>query len=40
MIASQVAMALERQRLSDEQLKYNLELQREKLREDWLSHEE
>ncbi len=35
MIASQIAMALERQRLSDEQLKYNLEVQREKLRETW-----
>lgn len=35
MIASQVAMALERQRLSDEQMKYNLELQCEKLRETW-----
>ncbi|MBC5648549.1 sensor histidine kinase KdpD [Christensenella sp. NSJ-35] len=40
MIASQVAMALERQRLSDEQLKYNLELQREKLKEDWMKNRE
>ena len=40
MIASQVAMALERQRLSDEQLKYNLELQREKLKEDWMKNQE
>lgn len=39
MIASQIAMALERQRLSDEQLKYNLELQREKLREVWSEEE-
>ncbi|MEA4854166.1 MAG: GAF domain-containing protein [Christensenella sp.] len=38
MIASQVAMALERQRLSDEQLKYNLELQREKLKQDWMKN--
>lgn len=36
MIASQIAMALERQRLSDEQMKYSLELQREKLRETWM----
>ena len=40
MIASQIAMALERQRLSDEQLKYNLELQREKLRETWTAEQE
>lgn len=40
MIASQIAMALERQRLSDEQLKYNLELQREKLKEDWMKNQE
>ncbi|MEG0702792.1 MAG: hypothetical protein RR449_04430, partial [Christensenella sp.] len=40
MIASQVAMALERQRLSDEQLKHNLELAREKLKEDLRCKEE
>ncbi|MEG2958012.1 MAG: hypothetical protein RR826_07085, partial [Christensenellaceae bacterium] len=39
MIASQVAMALERQRLSDEQLTYNLELQREKIKETLMSKE-
>lgn len=40
MIASQVAMALERQRLSDEQLKHNLELQREKFKEGWMKNQE
>ncbi len=40
MIASQIAMALERQRLSDEQLNDRLELEREKLREVWNGQKE
>lgn len=40
MVASQIAMALERQKLSDEQLKYSLDMQREKLKEDWIKNQD